>query len=175
MIYILLFFEFFKIGLFSFGGGLAMLPLIQNVVLKHHWISEPEFLDIIAISQITPGPIAINASTFVGNKVAGIFGAFIATFACALPSFLVIIFISYILKNIKNRYKNAFFDGVKPVILALISFAGIIIGKSLLQNGYKNSLKAILLSILVFLGIKYSKLNPIFFLLLSGILGIFIF
>lgn len=175
MIYILLFLEFFKIGLFSFGGGLAMLPLIQNIVLKHNWISEPEFLDIIAISQITPGPIAINASTFVGNKVGGIFGAFIATFACALPSFLVIIFISYILKNIKNRYKNAFFSGVKPVVLALISFAGIIIGKSLFQNGYENSLKAILLSILVFLGIKYSKLNPIFFLLLSGIVGIFLF
>ncbi|WP_297596354.1 chromate transporter [uncultured Cetobacterium sp.] len=177
MIYFILFYEFFKIGMFSFGGGLAMLPLMQNVVFKHGWLTEQQFLDIIAISQVTPGPIAINTATFVGHQVAGIPGAITATFSSALPSFLVILIVATIFYKIKNNPKKEFFfRGVKPVTLALIAFAGIIIAKpTFLVDNYLQSLKASFIFILVLLGIKYIKINPIIILIASSFLGIFLF
>ncbi|MBC2853879.1 chromate transporter [Cetobacterium sp. 2G large] len=178
MIYFTLFYEFFKIGLFSFGGGLAMLPLMQDVVFRQNWLTEQQFLDIIAISQVTPGPIAINTATFVGHQVAGIPGAFVATFSSALPSFIVILIVASIFYKIKdNPKKDLFFRGVKPVTLALISFAGIIIAKpTFFVSDYSQGIKAIFIFLIVFLGTKYiSKINPIIILLLTSLLGIFIF
>lgn len=176
-IYLLLFLEFFKIGMFSFGGGLAMLPLIQEIVLKHNWISKAEFLDVVAISQVTPGPIAINAATFVGNKVKGIPGALIATFGCVLPSFIIILIISSVFYKFKNsEKKDYFFKGVKPVVLALIIFAGIIIAKPTFNGAnLATSIKAIIIFVLTFLGTQFVKINPVFFLILSAIIGLFVF
>lgn len=175
-IYLLLFLEFFKIGMFSFGGGLAMLPFIQEIVLKHNWISKNEFLDIVAISQVTPGPIAINAATFVGNKVKGIPGAFIATLGCIFPSFIIILIISNIFyKFKKNKRKEFFFKGVKPVILSLIVFAGVIVAKPTFTNpDISIPIKTIFIFILTFLGIQFVKINPIIFLILSALLGLII-
>ncbi|MGL5356299.1 MAG: chromate transporter [Cetobacterium sp.] len=186
MIYFILFYEFFKIGMFSFGGGLAMLPLMQEVIYKNSWLTEQQLLDIIAISQVTPGPIAINAATFVGHQVGsevngvfgGIFGAIVATFGSSLPSFLVIIIIASIFSKIKNNSKKEyFFKGVKPVTLALITFAGIIIAKpTFFVKDYSQSAKATILFISVFLGTKYlSKINPIIILIFASIIGGFIF
>lgn len=178
MIYFILFYEFFKVGIFSFGGGLAMLPLMQDVVFRQNWLTEQQFLDIIAISQVTPGPIAINTATFVGHQVAGIPGALVATFSSALPSFIVIIIVASFFYKIKNNTKKEyFFRGVKPVTLALISFAGIIVAKpTFFVNNYSQSLKATLIFIIVFLGTKYiTKINPIIILLSTSLLGIFIF
>ncbi|WP_432204516.1 chromate transporter [Cetobacterium somerae] len=178
MIYFILFYEFFKVGIFSFGGGLAMLPLMQDVVFRQNWLTEQQFLDIIAISQVTPGPIAINTATFVGHQVAGIPGALVATFSSALPSFIVIIIVASFFYKIKNNPKKEyFFRGVKPVTLALISFAGIIVAKpTFFVNNYSQSLKATLIFIIVFLGTKYiTKINPIIILLSTSLLGIFIF
>lgn len=118
----LLFVTFLKIGAFTFGGGYAMIPLIQKEVAdKKKWITEDDILDIIAIAESTPGPIAINSATFVGFKVAGFWGAFASTFGVVLPSFIIITFIAYLLKNF-NDYKGvkfAFF-GVRAGVLALI-------------------------------------------------------
>ncbi|MGL5743946.1 MAG: chromate transporter [Cetobacterium sp.] len=178
MIYLILFIEFFKIGIFSFGGGLAMLPLMQEVVYKYSWLTETEFLDVIAISQVTPGPIAINTATFVGHKVGGIFGTIVATTGSALPSFIVIIIIATVFSKIKNNPKKEFFfKGVKPVTLALITFAGIIIAKpTFFVSDYSQSLKATLIFIIVFVGTKYlTKINPIIILLTTAIAGAFIF
>ena len=178
MICLILFIEFFKIGMFSFGGGLAMLPLMQEVVFKYSWLTESEFLDVIAISQVTPGPIAINTATFVGHKVGGTLGALVATAGSALPSFIVIIIIASIFSKIKNNPKKEFFfKGVKPVTLALITFAGIIIAKpTFFVNDYSQSLKAILIFIIVFVGTKYlNKINPIIILLTTALAGAFIF
>ena len=101
MIYLQLFFSFLQVGLFSFGGGYAAMPLIQEqIVTKHGWLNMVEFTDLISISQMTPGPIAVNSATFVGNKIAGIMGALIATAGCILPSCIIVMSIAYIyLKN----------------------------------------------------------------------------
>lgn len=118
----LLFLTFFKIGAFTFGGGYAMIPLIQREVAdKRKWITEDDILDIIAIAESTPGPIAINTATFVGFKTAGFFGAFASTFGVVLPSFVIITVIAYLLRNFSDykAVRYAFF-GVRAGVLALI-------------------------------------------------------
>lgn len=117
-----LFLTFLRIGAFTFGGGYAMIPLIQrDVVEKHHWITDDDILEIIAIAESTPGPIAINSATFVGYRVAGFFGAFFATFGIVLPSFTVISVISMILREFQNieAVRYAFF-GIRAGVLALL-------------------------------------------------------
>src|SRR5574344_1472775 len=116
MIHLKLLYVFLKIGFFSFGGGLAMLPMVKSETFKYGWITESEFLDIISISQITPGAIAINTATFVGYKIGGILGAFTASMGIVLPSLITVTIIAMFFNKIKeNQYKNAFFRGVKPV------------------------------------------------------------
>lgn len=117
-----LFITFFKIGAFTFGGGYAMIPLIQKEVAENKkWITDEDILEIVAIAESTPGPIAINAATFVGFRVAGFFGAFFATLGVVLPSFLIISVISLILKEFENlkAVKYAFF-GIRAGVLALL-------------------------------------------------------
>lgn len=118
----ILFITFFKIGAFTFGGGYAMIPLIEaEVVEKHKWISGDDMLEIIAVAESTPGPVAINAATFVGYKVAGFWGAFCSTLGVVLPSFVVISILSYVLKKFEGltAVKYAFF-GIRAGVLALI-------------------------------------------------------
>jgi chromate transporter len=130
MIYLQLFITFFKIGLFTFGGGYAMISLIQNeVVVNHHWVDAASFTDMIAISQMTPGPIGINSATYVGYAVTGnVFGSAIATIAVSLPSFIIILTIAHFYVQFK---KNVLFEsalnGIKPVVLGLIGAAAILL------------------------------------------------
>lgn len=177
MIYFILFYEFFKIGLFSFGGGLAMLPLIQDVVFKYNWLTEQQFLDIISISQVTPGPISINTATFVGYNIGGVLGAFVATAGSCAPSLIIILIVATIYDKMKNSpYKNAFFYGVKPVTIGLITYAGYIIGEPTFTSTIQSSnIKAFILFIVIFISMEKIKINPVFFLIISGILGAFIF
>lgn len=117
-----LFLTFFKIGAFSFGGGAAMIPLIRREVSeKHGWISDEDLLDITAIAESTPGPIAVNAATFIGWKVSGFAGALCATFGVVLPSFVIIFIISHILRQFENvRAVKYAFAGVRAGVLALV-------------------------------------------------------
>ena len=122
MLYLKLFFEFFKIGLFTFGGGYAMIPLIREVVLSHGWMDEAQFLNMIGVSEVTPGPIAINMATYVGSTQAGFVGSLLCTVGVVLPSFLIILLISVLLKKfMKNRFVQATLGGVKFVAIALIA------------------------------------------------------
>ena len=122
MIYLQLFLSFLQIGLFSFGGGYAAMPLIQDqVVTAHGWLSMPEFTDLITISQMTPGPIAINSATFVGYQVCGTFGAFCATVGVVLPSFVVIYAISFVLRQFSELTVVQYaFNGIRAGVLALL-------------------------------------------------------
>jgi chromate transporter len=121
MIFFELFYTFFLIGLFTFGGGYAMIPMIQDQIVGRGWMNDAQLSDFIAISESTPGPFAINISTFVGSRTAGIGGAICATVGVILPSFIIIILVSIILsKFLKNRFVQGGLNGVKPVILALI-------------------------------------------------------
>lgn len=183
MIYLQLFYVFLKIGFFSFGGGLAMLPLVQEEVYRYGWLSESDFLNVISISQVTPGAIAINTATFVGHKMGGILGAISATLGVVVPSLVTIIIIASVYEKIKkNPYKEAFFRGVKPVTVALILYAGIIIGKPTFLNlnenfNFKTGFNY--WAVGIFLAVVYIsekvKINPVFILLGSGVLGLIIF
>ena len=128
MIYLLLFLEFFKVGLFCFGGGFGMLPLIEETVIARGWATEAQFYDFIGICESTPGPIAVNTATYIGATQGGVLGSLCATLGVALPSFLIILLIASVLKNFAdNRYVKGFLVGVKPIVVALILSTGAIL------------------------------------------------
>lgn len=168
-ILIRLFITFFKIGAFSFGGGYAMLTLLEEeVVQENSWLASGDFIDILAISEMTPGPIAINSATFIGYKVAGVIGASLATLGVVLPSFIIISIIFRSLYKFKNSpYVDWVFGGIRPVSFGLIAAAAVTIGKTALLD-----IKAILIAVLLFYVVTFKKLNPILGVLLAGILGI---
>lgn len=164
-----IFFTFFKIGLFTFGGGYSMIPLIHfYAVDRYHWIDEQEFIDIIAIAESTPGPIAINSATYVGYKTYGVKGSMAATLGVVLPSLIIITIISAFLMQYKeNQYVEYAFKGIRIGVSVLILNAGIRI--------YKKVDKNILGIILVLFGLLtvYFDLIPIVLvILIGGIVGI---
>lgn len=114
--------SFFKIGAFTFGGGYAMIPLIQNeAVEKRHWVSDEDILEVVAIAESTPGPIAINSATFVGYKAAGILGSVCATLGVVLPSFVIILLLSYVLQQFQQVLAVQYaFQGIRAGVLALL-------------------------------------------------------
>ncbi len=126
MIYLKLFLSFIQIGLFSIGGGYAALPLIQNQVVDiHGWLTLPEFVDVISIAEMTPGPIAVNSATFVGIKIAGILGAVVATLGCILPSCVIVLLLAYLYQKYKKMTAIAgVLSGLRPAVVALIASAG---------------------------------------------------
>lgn len=184
MIYLELFLGFFQIGLFSIGGGYASLPLIQSqVVEKHGWLTLTQFTDIITISQMTPGPIAINASTFVGVQVGGIPGALIATFGCVLPSFIIVLTLGFFYYKYRDlKAVNGVLQGMKPAVVAMIASAGLSItilalfGANTILSSFKdiNFIAVGIFSLGLFILRKF-KLNPIYVILGSGIVGIIVY
>lgn len=174
MIYWQLFLVYLKIGIFGFGGGYAMLSLIQyEVVEKHQWITSQEFTDIVAISQMTPGPIGINSATYIGYTATNsVLGSIVATFAVCFPSFLLVLLISYFFNKFKrNRYVEAAFTGLRPMTVGLIGAA------SLLLMNEENFIdwKSILIFVGAFiLSWKY-KTHPILIICLAGVAGILIY
>lgn len=172
MILFEIFITFFKIGLFSFGGGYAMLPLIQQEVVNiNNWLTTGEFIDIVAISQVTPGPIAINSATYVGYKASGILGSIAATIGVSLPSIIIMLIISKFFFSFKNNgYVEKAFKGLRPSTIGLIAAAAILVADSAFID-YK--------SVIIFLGAfiasyKY-KVDPILLTCVSAILGIIIY
>ena len=130
MLYLQLFYTFFKIGLFGFGGGYAMLSMIQGeVVTRYGWLTSQEFTDIVAISQMTPGPIGINSATYVGFTATGsVWGSIIATLAVVLPSFILMLAISkFFLKYQKHPVVEAVFSGLRPAVVGLLASAALVL------------------------------------------------
>ena len=164
-----LFVVFFKIGAFTFGGGYAMIPLIQKEVVDNKkWISDSDILDIIAIAESTPGPIAINSATFVGYKVAGFFGSFFATLGVVLPSFVIISVISLILKEFSEFQAVQFaFRGIRAGVLALILKALI----SMYKQCPKGLISYILMA-LAFVLAAFTPINVIYILIGCAIFGL---
>ncbi|HHY97665.1 MAG TPA: chromate transporter [Firmicutes bacterium] len=172
MVLFQLFLSFFKIGLFSFGGGYAMIPLIQReIVTLHKWLNMEQFLDILAISQITPGPIAINSATFVGYKVGGILGSVLATFGVVLPAVIVILILTYFFLKYKNLEPvKAMFRGIRPAVVSLILAATVMIVPSSISD-----ISGVAIAILTFLFIRRFKLDPILALVIAAVAGILIY
>lgn len=169
MLVIKLFMSFLKIGAFSFGGGYAMLPLIEKEIIQvNGWLSTKEFIDILAIAEMTPGPIAINSATFLGYKVAGILGAISATLAVVLPSFIVMSFIFHFVFKFKNSpYVGWVFAGIRPIVLGLIGAAAVTVGKNAFID-----FPSVLISVVIFYLVTFKKLNPILCIVIAGVLGV---
>lgn len=180
MIYLQLLWSFFQIGLFSFGGGYAALPLIQSLVVEQRgWLSLTEFTDLISISQMTPGPIALNAATFVGTRVAGFPGALVATLGNILPSFIIALALAMLYTRFKNLpVIQGVLAGLRPTVVALIASAAVSIVLSAFFGpaGFVPSINALdwfamALFALGFLLLRKFKLNPMFVMLGSGAMG----
>lgn len=186
MIFLELFYTFLKIGLFSFGGGYGMLSVIQGeVVTRHSWLTASEFTDIVAISQMTPGPIGINSATYVGytamlnatgNEALAVIGSLTASFAVMLPSIVLMLIVSrFFMKYNKNRNVEAVFKALRPAVVGLIASAALLLmteenfgspAETPLQFGV-----SVALFVAAFVAMKFFKVSPILILLLAGIFG----
>lgn len=183
-----LFFAFFKMGLFTFGGGYAMIPLVTEIAVNQFGMNEAEVLNFIAISESTPGPIAINMATFVGFMQYGFWGALVATLGVVLPSFLVILLIVAVIKNLmKYNGVQAFLKGVRPVVVGLILATGVKIFlqvifsiKTINSTFVFDYMSLIIFAIIVAVSVIYkrikkSALSPIILIIFSALLGILLY
>jgi chromate transporter len=171
MIYLQLFWTYLKIGLFCFGGGYAMLSLIQHeVVEKHAWLTHSEFTDIVAISQMTPGPIGINSATYIGYSVTGdVWGSVIATLAVCLPSFVIVLLIAKAYKKFSaNKQVSDALKVLRPATVGLIASAALM----LMNKENFIDYKSILIFVSAFALTKFGKLHPILIIILAGISGL---
>ena len=186
MLFLELFYTFLKIGLFSFGGGYGMLSVIQGEVVTHHaWLTAAEFTDIVAISQMTPGPIGINSATYVGytavsnatgNELLAVLGSLTASFAVMLPSVVLMLIVSrFFMKYSKNRNVEAVFKALRPAVVGLIASAALLLmteenfgspTETPLQFGV-----SVALFVAAFVAMKFFKISPILILLLAGVFG----
>lgn len=189
MIFLELFLTFFKIGAFTFGGGYAMLPLIQSEAINNGWLTMEQIIDFIAVSESTPGPFAINMATFVGTQMGreafgifgGILGACSATLGVVMPSFIVIICVAKFYQKFKeNKIVAGCLGGLKPAAIGLICAAVISIGKTVffpdsvalsVVTSYAFIFSALLFAVTLFLALK-KKMNPIYIIIISAVAGI---
>ena len=164
-----MFITFFKIGAFTLGGGYAMLPIIQKeVVERKKWIGEAEFLDMVAISQSAPGPLAVNISAFVGQKMKGLMGLITSTLGAILPSFIIIILVASVFLGIENSpVVQRVFQGIRPAVVALIAVPVISMGKTAKVNK-KNFIIPLLAAVLV----AIFKITPIYVILGAAAIGV---
>jgi chromate transporter len=187
MIYINLFITFFKIGLFTIGGGYAMIPLIQQEVLGNDWLTMTEFVNFLAVAESTPGPFAVNIATFIGMELGGLLGAIVTTTAVVLPSLIIIVLIAKLFTGFQdNKWVKGALYGIRPVVIALIASAVVtLMLKGLFLEGaamtslqsvfYALQLKELLIFAITGLAYFKFKLHPIQLVLLSGGLGIIFF
>ena len=182
MIYLDLFLGFLKVGCFAFGGAYGAIPLIQDVVMSYGWLSDEMLTYMIAVSESTPGPIMVNLATYIGSSQAGFLGAVIATLAVVVPSFLIILLVTALLKTaLKNKYVQAVLRGLKPCVIGIVLATGIFM---VLKNCFgvisdlSIHMRAVVTTTLllaVMLGYKHlkkKKLSPIMLILLSAVIGI---
>lgn len=199
MIYLLLFWEYFKIGLFTIGGGYAMLPMVIQVVQKHQWLTNDQLYNFIGVAESTPGPFAINLATFVGTMVGneqfgfwgGVLGAVVATFAVVLPSLVIIVIVSKLLEQFKSsKYVQGALYGIRPVVVGLVLSAMIGIATNVVLPNVDltnipssnvtpfNWVSLVMMCAFLPLSrlkIKGKKVHPIFMILLSAGLGVLLF
>ena len=187
MIYLELLIGFLKVGLFSFGGAYAAIPLIREVVLSYGWVTEEMLTDMIAVSESTPGPIMVNLATYVGNSQAGIPGAIIATLASILPAFVLILLIMEVMKHtLNNKYAQAVMRGLQSCVIGVITAVGIhmlyknaILPLTGAEADWRPLALAVVLAVIYFGSRKIKKLkkgiSPILLIGISAVLGIIIF
>ncbi|MBE6338815.1 MAG: chromate transporter [Lentimicrobiaceae bacterium] len=179
MIYLQLFWVYLKIGLLGFGGGYAMLSMIQfEVVEKHAWMTMSEFADVVALSQMTPGPISINCATYVGYQVGGIFGSLLASFSIVLPSLILLYFVlKFLFKHKDNFIIKTTLRDLKPFIAGLIFAAAMLMMDKTTFSDFgigENNVSVIICAV-TFVAIFFFKVNPMIMIALSGVAGLVFF
>ena len=182
MIYLDLFLGFLKVGCFAFGGAYGAIPLIRDVVMSYGWLNEEMLTYMIAVSESTPGPIMVNLATYIGSSQAGILGAVVATLAVVLPSFLIILLITALLKSVlKNKLVQAILRGLKPCVIGIVLATGMyMVFKNCFGslNTFGINIRAIVITVILVVamfGYKKAmqrKLSPIMLIVLSAIAGI---
>lgn len=183
MIYLRLLGVFFKLGLFTIGGGYAMLPLIQAEIEKRGWITAQEFVDMIAVAEMTPGPIGVNTATFVGWRLSGIPASIVATTAIALPSLILVIIVSKVLDRFRNHPTvGAILYGIRPVVAGLIASSAIFIAEAALEKpdvvgGFLQRFDVINLALMIaiFVAVYKFKMHPILSIVAAGVIGLIVF
>ncbi len=179
-IFLELFLTFLRIGAFTFGGGYAMLPLIQEAVLEKGWMANEEIVNFIAVSESTPGPFAINCATFVGMQTGGLFGAFCATLGVVLPSFVIILIVANVFDKFKkNRIVAGCMSGLKPVVIGMISAALLSLAKTVfVPDGFSAEIlegATFYISLAIFIVmtvLAMKKVHPILIICISAVVGI---
>lgn len=175
MTFLQLLYVFFKIGLLGFGGGYAMLSLIQFEVVDHfHWMTVTQFSDMLAISQMTPGPVSINTATYVGYEVAGIPGAVVATIALCLPSILMMYFVMrFMINNKENRFMQYILSGLRPVLGGLILAAALLLvnRESFIDFGWGERNISVVIFIATFVALYFYKVNAMWLIVAAGAVG----
>ena len=185
MIYLELLLAFLKVGLFSFGGAYGAIPLIRDVVLSYGWISDEMLTYMIAVSESTPGPIMVNLATYIGSHQAGFLGALIATLAVVLPSFLIVLLLTALLKTaLKNPYVQAILRGLKPCVIGIVLATGLYMVFSNCFGNFGNFAfrkEALMITLLLALSMAVykhfmkKKISPIMLIILSACFGVLIF
>lgn len=167
-----LFYTFFFIGGLSFGGGYVMIPLLdRQIVGTLHWITATQFTDIVAIAEMTPGPIAINSATFVGYQVSGVIGSVVATIGVVLPSFLLVLALAMLVKRFsQSTWLNSALSGIRPVVVGLIASAVWSVGQKSLLDFRSWVMALIMLTLLI-----RTKIHPILLIVASGVIGVIFF
>ncbi len=183
MIYLHLFLSFLKIGAVSFGGGYGMISLVRETVVSNGWLTDTQMMDFIAVSESTPGPIAVNMATFVGFSQGGVLGAILATLGVILPAFLIMLLIASVMRTfMKRKGVNAFLEGVRPGVVALIISTAVTMGLTLLFGIGKDKLSInvfgiILLVVVAGIAIVYKrlvkkKISPIVLIMISAAISL---
>ncbi|MBR4837124.1 MAG: chromate transporter [Bacteroidales bacterium] len=179
MIYFQLFWAYLKIGIFGFGGGYAMLSMIQFEIVDHYgWMTTAEFADMVALSQMTPGPVSINIATYIGYTVGGIWGSLVATSAIVLPSLLMLVLVlKFLFKNKDNYIVKSTLSSMKPVIAGLIFVAALQLMNSnnFIDFGLHQNNISVIICAVTFAGVFWAKINPILLILASGLVGYLIY
>lgn len=177
MIYWRLFMSFFQIGLFSFGGGYAAMPLIRHQVVElHPWLTATQFTDIVTISQMTPGPIAVNSATFVGMQIAGLPGAVVATLGCVAPACVIVTVLAWLYYRYRSlKLMQGALAGLRPAVVAMIASAGVsLLVQAVLPEGFAQGIDwvAVLLFLVSFVAMRWKKPNPIGVMICCGVAGL---
>lgn len=188
MIYLQLFLNFLKIGVVSFGGGYGMIPLIQETVISHGWLTQEEILNFIAVSESTPGPIAINMATFIGSSQGGILGSFIATLGIVIPSFVIILLIATLAKNLmKFAGVKATLNGIRPTIIGMIfatfvtMFISTIFSMKTVESTFAFDWKGLVIfAVVAIIALAFKlwrkkSISPILLIVFSGGLGLLMY
>lgn len=175
--YLNLFFTMLKIGLFTFGGGYAMIALLENeFISKKKWMEKDEFIDMVAIAESTPGPVAINSATYIGYKLLGFWGAFLATIAVCIPSFVIIFVISLFFDAFLSLTLVSYaFRGIQACVIYLIMSAGLKMMKDMEKNIFNVIILTVTLACMVLFSVFSVSFSSVFYIIISGFIGLFVY